>query len=67
MANQLSVPDNHWTVDLEFRATGPEHGGGNFQVWYTKESQGHIGSNSLYTIGRFQGLVLSIDMHGGRV
>ena len=52
---------------MKFRATGPEHGGGNFQIWYTKENQVQIGSSSLYTVDKFQGLVLVVDMHGGQV
>ena len=52
---------------MKFRATGPEHGGGNLQIWYTKENQVQIGSSSLYTVDKFQGLVLVVDMHGGQV
>lgn len=52
---------------LKFRATGPEHGGGNLQIWYTKENQAQIGSNSAYTVDKFQGLVIVVDMHGGPV
>jgi mannose-binding lectin 1 len=60
------VTANDWQVDFEFRATGPEHGGGNLNLWYTKEGQREIGTNSMYTIGKFEGLVVTIDMQGGR-
>ncbi|MCJ1248023.1 hypothetical protein MMC30_005238 [Trapelia coarctata] len=55
-----------WSADFQFRATGPEHGGGNLQVWYTKEGRAEIGTSSIYTVNKFQGLVLVIDMYGGR-
>lgn len=54
-----------WTVDLDFRATGPERGGGNFQFWYVREGQGRIGASSIYTAGKFDGLVIVIDTYGG--
>lgn len=53
-------------MDLEFRATGPEHGGGNLQLWYTKENQAQLGANSVYTVNKFEGLVVVADMYGGR-
>lgn len=52
---------------MEFRATGPERGGGNLHVWYTKDGQSDIGTSSVYTVKKFDGLVLVIDMYGGRV
>lgn len=54
-----------WTVELEFRATGPERGGGNFNFWYVKEGSGGIGSASIYTVGKFEGLAIVIDTYGG--
>ncbi|KAI9801103.1 MAG: hypothetical protein M1833_002971 [Piccolia ochrophora] len=56
------TPTNEWTADFDFRATGPERGGGNLQMWYTRE---HQGASSAYTIGKFDGLVLVIDTYGG--
>ena len=61
------ISQAEWSVDFEFRATGQEHGGGNLQIWYTKEGQGQIGPSSVYTVGAFDGLVVVIDMHGGKV
>ncbi|KAI9886503.1 MAG: hypothetical protein M1823_001683 [Watsoniomyces obsoletus] len=54
---------NEWTVEFQFRATGDERGGGNLQVWYTKEKQG---TKSVYTAGKFDGLALVVDTYGGR-
>ncbi|MCJ1478128.1 hypothetical protein MMC13_006804 [Lambiella insularis] len=62
----VKVSQREWVADFEFRATGPEHGGGNLQVWYTKEGRPGIGMESVYTVEKFEGLVLAIDMYGGR-
>ncbi|MCJ1223383.1 hypothetical protein MMC12_000023 [Toensbergia leucococca] len=61
---KVSQPE--WTADFDFRATGPERGGGNLQIWYTKEGQAYIGTSSIYTVGKFDGLALVIDTYGGR-
>ncbi len=53
-----------WTVEFQFRATGDERGGGNLQLWYTKDKQG---TASVYTAGKFDGLALVVDTYGGRV
>ena len=55
-----------WTVDLNFRATGPGRGGGNLQLWYTKNSQAHDEPESLYTVTDFDGLLIVVDQYGGR-
>ncbi|KAL8874636.1 MAG: hypothetical protein Q9174_000041 [Haloplaca sp. 1 TL-2023] len=62
---ETSVAQSEWTADLEFRATGPERGGGNLQIWYTKEGRQQAETPSIYTIGAFDGLALVIDMYGG--
>lgn len=62
---QERTSNPQWSVDLKFRVTGDEHGGGNFQIWYTKEHEAYIGSNSIYTIDKFEGLAIVVDMHGG--
>lgn len=55
-----------WTAELSFRASGMERGGGNMQVWYTKESQKNEVPASLYTAPKFDGLVLLVDQYEGR-
>ncbi|KAI9783609.1 MAG: hypothetical protein M1816_001315 [Peltula sp. TS41687] len=57
------LQNSEWTANFEFRATGPERGGGNLQVWYTKDTHG---TSSIYTVGQFDGLVLVVDTYGGR-
>lgn len=37
------------------------------QIWYTREGEAHIGTASIYTVGKFDGLVLVVDMYGGKV
>ena len=54
-------------VDFAFRASGPDRGGGNLQLWYTKDGRAGVGTSSLYTIGNFDGMVLVIDQYGGKV
>ena len=58
---------SEWTADIDFRATGPERGGGNMQIWYTKDGQKTVGTSSIYTVGKFDGLVLVIDQYAGSV
>jgi len=55
----------HWTVDIDFRATGPERGGGNLQIWYAQDGQNKVGTSSIYTVGKFDGLALSVDQYAG--
>lgn len=56
-----------WTAEIDFRATGPERGGGNLQIWYAANGQNEIGTASIYTVGRFDGLALVIDQYAGSV
>lgn len=37
------------------------------QIWYTREGEAQIGTSSVYTVGKFDGLVLAVDMYGGKV
>lgn len=60
------VTQPEWTVEFQFRASGQERGGGNLQLWYTKDGQSKIGAASIYTVGQFDGFALVVDTHGGR-
>ncbi|POS83626.1 hypothetical protein EPUL_003549 [Erysiphe pulchra] len=55
----------HWNVDVDFRVTGPERAGGNIQIWYVKDGQQTVGTSSIYTVGKFDGLALTIDQYAG--
>ncbi|KAK0621336.1 concanavalin A-like lectin/glucanase domain-containing protein [Bombardia bombarda] len=52
-------------MDVEFRTNGPERGSGNMNIWLARDGAHNIGSGSIYTVGRFEGLALAIDQHGG--
>ncbi|KAK1750790.1 hypothetical protein QBC47DRAFT_331540 [Echria macrotheca] len=57
--------NQNWITDVEFRANGPERGTGNMNIWLVKDGAHVVGPESLYTVGKFEGLVLTIDQHGG--
>ena len=63
----ISVAQSEWSVEFEFRATGPERGSGNIQLWYTKDGPTGHPTSSIYTVGHFDGVVLVIDSYGGKV
>ena len=67
MLNIFSVSESEWTAEFQFRASGQERGGGNLQLWYTKDGQSRVGTSSIYTVGQFDGFALVVDTHGGRV
>ncbi|KAI0386230.1 concanavalin A-like lectin/glucanase [Hypomontagnella monticulosa] len=54
-----------WVADVDFRVNGPERGTGNLNIWLARRGNQEIGSSSVYTVNRFDGLVLVIDLHGG--
>ncbi|KAL8988945.1 MAG: hypothetical protein Q9177_002062 [Variospora cf. flavescens] len=60
------LAQSEWIIDFEFRATGPDRGGGNLQLWYLKDGRPQVETPSIYTIGAFDGLALVIDMYGGK-
>lgn len=37
------------------------------QIWYAKDGQNQVGTSSIYTVGKFDGLVLVIDQYAGSV
>ncbi|PHH61130.1 hypothetical protein CDD81_747 [Ophiocordyceps australis] len=57
-----------WTTDVEFRTNGPERtgheGGGSLALWLVRDGAPAVATNSIYTVGRFEGLALVIDAHG---
>ena len=63
----IRVSASEWSADFEFRATGPERGGGNLQIWYARDGKAVVGTSSIYTAHNFDGLVLVVDTYGGRV
>ncbi|TDZ29356.1 Protein EMP47 [Colletotrichum spinosum] len=59
------VMHTNWIADIDFRANGPERAGGNLNIWLTHGGSNDVGMSSAYTAGRFDGLVLVVDGHGG--
>jgi lectin, mannose-binding 1 len=61
-----SVHTNEWTAEMHFRASGPEDysaSTGNLNLWYVKDKS-QVGLNSVYTVEKFEGLVIVIDQYG---
>ncbi|KAI1384699.1 concanavalin A-like lectin/glucanase [Hypoxylon trugodes] len=56
---------SQWVADVDFRVNGPERGSGNLNIWLARQGNQEIGSSSVYTVNRFDGLALVIDQHGG--
>ncbi|KAI1001888.1 hypothetical protein K3495_g6317 [Podosphaera aphanis] len=63
--SEKTLEEKYWAIDLDFRATGPERGGGNIQIWYVRNGQQGVGTSSIYTVGNFDGLALSVDQYAG--
>ena len=63
--SDVPLASDMFQLDVEFRASGPERGSGNMQIWFTKETYPASALRSVYTVERFQGLVLSLDQYGG--
>lgn len=63
---EKSSPYTEWTLDFAFRASGPERGSGNIQLWYAKDGEKEVGSNSVFTVGSFDGLAILVDQYGSK-
>lgn len=62
---QHAEDHDEWEAEFEFRATGPERGSGNIQFWFVKDPQHDVNLASIYTVGHFDGLVLTIGQYDG--
>lgn len=62
---ETALTRSAWEADIEFRASGGERGGGNINFWLVRQGGHEVGSNSIYSVGKFDGLALVIDTHGG--
>ncbi|KAH6893516.1 concanavalin A-like lectin/glucanase domain-containing protein [Thelonectria olida] len=61
---QQPLQRTQWIADFDFRANGPERGGGNLNIWLVRGGPGVVSSSSVYTVGKFDGFVLTIDKTG---
>ncbi|CAK7208588.1 hypothetical protein SBRCBS47491_000142 [Sporothrix bragantina] len=64
--SERTLDYQRWLTDVDFRVSGPERGGGNLNIWLVKDGPTNIGTSSVYTVGRFEGLVLVLDANGAR-
>lgn len=62
---EKTLEETEWVADIDLRANGPERGSGNLNIWLVNDGAGQVGQNSVYTVGKFEGLALVIDAHGG--
>ncbi|ODA82672.1 hypothetical protein RJ55_01180 [Drechmeria coniospora] len=59
-----------WSVDVDFRVSGPERGGGSLNIWLARQGGVEVGTHSIHSVGKFDGFALVIDSsarHGGMV
>lgn len=63
--SENTLQHTQWVADVDFRANGPERGGGNLNIWLVKDGLKQVGTASVYTAGKFEGLVLVVDTYGG--
>ncbi|KAI0014192.1 concanavalin A-like lectin/glucanase [Xylariaceae sp. FL0662B] len=56
---------SQWVIDVDFRVNGPERGSGNLNLWLARGGGQEIGSSSIYTVSKFDGLALVLDQHSG--
>ncbi|KAI9894764.1 MAG: hypothetical protein M1814_002121 [Vezdaea aestivalis] len=54
-----------FSASLFFRASGPERGNGNLQLWYTSNGHFTTGSSSIYSTAAFDGLAILISTSAG--
>jgi len=57
---------SQWALDSDFCAGGQDRVGGSLQLWDANDGRNTIGTSSLYTVGRFDDLVLALDAHNSR-
>jgi len=63
--SEKQLQETEWVADVDLRANGPERGGGNLNIWLANDGETQVGQSSIYTVGKFEGLALVIDAHGG--
>lgn len=64
--SERTLDYSRWLADVDFRVSGPERGGGNLNIWLVKDGPTQVGTSSVYTVGKFEGLVLVLDASGAR-
>jgi lectin, mannose-binding 1 len=54
-----------WQVDFEFRVGATDRGSGSLQLWYARDGSSSVSTNSIYSVGKFDGLALVLDTSNG--
>ncbi|KFZ13599.1 hypothetical protein V501_03630, partial [Pseudogymnoascus sp. VKM F-4519 (FW-2642)] len=62
--SQGTLTSPKWEATLQFRATGPERASGRIHIWLVKDGFQNVGTNSIYTVGKFEGLSIVVDQYG---
>jgi lectin, mannose-binding 1 len=57
---------SNWQIDLDFRVGVTDQGSGSLQFWYAANGKDSVSTSSLYSVGRFDGLVVVVDTVGGK-
>ncbi len=60
-----AITNINWIVDVEFRVNGPERGGGNLNIWLVRDGAHEVGSASVFSASKWEGLALVVDQHAG--
>ena len=55
----------NWQAEFEFRVGATDRGSGSLQLWYVKDGSTSVSTNSIYSVGKFDGLALVVDTQGG--
>lgn len=63
--SKKSLWNPRWSAALEFRAAGPDRASGRLQLWLTKNGKDVVGTSSIYSVGRWEGLSIVIDQYAG--
>jgi mannose-binding lectin 1 len=61
---QNAEVEPEWEASFEFRVNGPEKGNGNMQFWYVRNASTDIGTSSIYTVGKFDGVAIVVSQAG---
>ncbi|KKA30726.1 hypothetical protein TD95_003494 [Thielaviopsis punctulata] len=54
-----------WVADVDFRASGPERGSGNINIWLAENGPDIVDADSVYGAKNFKGLVIVVDSSSG--
>ncbi|KPI39959.1 uncharacterized protein AB675_11354 [Cyphellophora attinorum] len=62
--NKNTLPD--WKADFRFRVAVTDQGSGSLQLWYAADGKDKVGTASVASVSRFDGLAILIDTVNGK-